>query len=111
MVRHLGPGWDNFELSWAQCKEDSDIKGTDISRHLVACCSNELQSVLISNLGCQQLNTDEAVLLKNMEKLCVDFQNPAVYVQEFLNIKQTQDEEIRHFLSRLKGSLYTATSR
>ena len=94
-------GWDNFELNWAQYKEDSDIKGTDISRHLVACCSKELQSVLSINLGRQQFNTDKAVLLTHMEQLAVEFQNPAVYVQEFLDIKQTPD--IRPVLSRLRG--------
>ena len=71
-------GWDIFELNWAQYKEASDIKGTDISRHLVACCSKELQSVISRNLGRQQFNTDEAVLLKHMEQLAVEFQNPAV---------------------------------
>ena len=38
-------GWDNFELNWAQYKEDSDLKGADVSRHLVECCSEELQSI------------------------------------------------------------------
>ena len=95
--------WDNFKLNWAQYKEDSDIKGTYISRRLVACCSKELQSMLIRNLFRQQFSTDEAVLLKHMDQLAVEFQNPAGYVQEFLHIKQTPDEGIRHFLSRLKG--------
>ena len=104
-------GWDNFKLNWAQYKEDLDIKGTDISRHLVAFCSKELQSVLSRNLGCQQFNTDEALLLTHMEQLALEFQNPAVnYVQEFLDIKQTPDEGIKHFLSRLKWSPYIATS-
>ena len=38
-----------------------------------------------------------------LKHLAVEFQNPDVYVQEFLDIKQTPDEGIRHFLSRLKG--------
>ena len=59
-----------------------------------------LQSMLSKNLGRQ---TNEMELLKHMEQLAVEFQNPAVYVQEFLDMKQTPDEGIRHFLSRLKG--------
>ena len=93
--------WDTFELNWAQYKEHSELKADEVSRQLVACCSKELQCV--QNLGRQQFKTEEAVLLKHMEQLAVEFQNPAVYVQEFLDIKQTPDEGIRHFLSRLKG--------
>ena len=96
-------GWDTFELNWVQYKEHSELEADEVSRQLVACCSKELQSVLSRNLGRQQFNTEEAVLLKHMEQLAVEFQNPAVYVQEFLDIKQTPDEGIRHFLSRLKG--------
>ena len=96
-------GWDNFELNWAQYNEDSDLKGADVSRHLVASCSKELQSILSRNLGRQQFETNEVELLKHMEQLTVELQNSAVYVQEFLDIKQTPYEGIRHFLSRLKG--------
>ena len=96
-------GWDTFELNWVQYKEHAELEADEVSRQLVACCSKELQSVLSRNLGRQQFKTAEAVLLKRMEQLAVEFQNPAVYVQEFLDIKQTPDEGIRHFLSRLKG--------
>jgi len=33
----------------------------------------------------------------------VQYQNPAVHVQSFLNTCQHEDENVRHFLSRLKG--------
>ena len=59
----------------------------DVSRHLVKCCPKELQSVLSRILDRHQFKTDEAVLLKHMEQLAVEFQNSAVYVQEFLDIK------------------------
>ena len=91
----------NFIHPWY--KKYSELKADEVSGQLVACCSKELQSVLSRNLGCQQFKTEEAVLLKHMEQLAVEFQNPAIYVQEFLDIKQTPDEGIRHFLSRLKG--------
>ena len=95
--------WDNFVLNWTQYKEDSDLRAKEISRQLVACCSDELQTILSRNLGSQQFETEEKVLLEHMKQLAVEYQNPAVYVQEFLDISQQPDEGIRHFLSRLKG--------
>ena len=41
--------------------------------------------------------------MAEMKKLVVRYQNPAVYVEEFLTIKQEGEESIRHYLSRLKG--------
>ena len=38
-----------------------------------------------------------------MKKLVVKYQNPAVYVEEFLTTKQEGGESVRHYLSRLKG--------
>merc|ERR1711888_16076 len=38
-----------------------------------------------------------------MKKLLVTYQNPAVYVEEFLTTKQEGGESVRHYLSRLKG--------
>ena len=95
--------WDNFVLNWTQYKEDSDLRAKEVSRQLVACCSDELQTILSRNLGSQQFETEEKVLLEHMKQLAVEYQNPAVYVQEFLDISQQPDEGIRHFLSRLKG--------
>ena len=42
-------------------------------------------------------------MLLKMKELSVQYQNPAVYVQTFLSSVQNQDENVRHFLSRLKG--------
>ena len=83
-------GWDNFRLNWTQYKEDSDRKGADVNRQLVACCSKELQGILSRNLGGQQFETDELELLKHMEQLAVEFQNPAVYMQEFWLLNRCQ---------------------
>ena len=69
----------------------------------MACCSKELLS---RNLGRQQFNTVKAVLLKHMEQLAVEFQNPAVYVQEFLDIKQKPDRGSDISSPGWKGSLY-----
>ena len=38
-----------------------------------------------------------------MKELVVQYQNPAVYVQEFLAMSQQPDEGVRHSLPRLKG--------
>ena len=95
--------WVTFKLNWLQYKKQSELKADEVSGQLVACCSKVLQGALGRILCDQQFETEEAVLLKHMEQLAVEFQNPAVYVQEFLDIKQTPDKGIRHFLSRLKG--------
>ena len=38
-----------------------------------------------------------------MKELVVQYQNPAMYLQEFLAMSQQPDEGVRHSLSRLKG--------
>ena len=38
-----------------------------------------------------------------MKELTVQYQNPVVYVQEFLAMTQHPDESVRHYLSRLKS--------
>ena len=39
-----------------------------------------------------------------MKQLAVRYQNPAVHVQEFLSLSQQQDEPVRHYLTRLRGT-------
>ena len=39
-----------------------------------------------------------------MKNLVVHFENPAVHVQTFLAMSQQLEEEVRHFLSRLRGT-------
>ena len=53
--------------------------------------------------GGKHFTLDESTLLKKMKELAVQYQNPAVYVQEFLAMTQHPDEGVRHYLSRLKG--------
>ena len=38
-----------------------------------------------------------------MKQLAVRHQNPAVHVQEFLDLAQQPDEDVRHYLTRLRG--------
>ena len=38
----------------------------------------------------------ESYLLDEMKKLVVRYQNPAVYMEQFLTIKQEGDENVRH---------------
>ena len=67
--------------SGTQYKEDLDLRAKEVSRQLVAYCSDELQTILSRNLGSQQFETEETVKLKHIEQLTVEFQNHAVYVQ------------------------------
>ena len=45
----------------------------------------------------------QTYLIEEMKKLVVKYQNPAVYEEEFLNLKQEDGEGVRHYLARLKG--------
>ena len=88
--------WDTFELNWFQYKKHSELKADEVSGQLVACCSKELQSALSRNLGRQQFKTEEAVLLKHMEQLAIEFQNP--YLDSLVKFKLVSgllDSEIK----------------
>ena len=53
-------------------------------------------------MGGEQYSLAEVTLLARMKELVVPFQNPAVYVHEFLAMMQQPDEGVGHYLSRLK---------
>ena len=72
----------------------------EVRRQLVACCSDELYTIINRTLGSQQFMTEETELPKNMEQLAVEFQNTLLYVQEFLDMSRQPDEGIRQFLFR-----------
>ena len=52
---------------------------------------------------------DEATLLRRMKELVDQYQNPAVYTQEFLAMTHQPYEGVRHYLSRLKGVAFNCT--
>ena len=62
--------------------------------------SDELQTSLQRILSRELYNKTEADLLGDMKKLVVKYQNPAVYVEEFLTTKQEGGESIRHYFKR-----------
>ena len=53
--------------------------------------------------GGKHYTIEEKTLLLWMKELVVQYQNPAMYLQEFLAMSQQPDEGVRHSLSRLKG--------
>ena len=95
--------WDDFTASWRQYKLEYKLDGPRLTRQLYACCSPDLATGLSRSCGGQHFTLDEETLLTKMKELSVQYQNPAVYVQSFLDIRQQEDENVRHFLSRLKG--------
>ena len=95
--------WSEFEVTWAQYKEEYNLAGPGLIRQLYACCSDELKTSLSRITGGQQFVKSEADLLKLMKQLSVKYQNPAVHVQEFLGVTQQVGEGVRHFLTRLRG--------
>ena len=96
--------WAEFEVEWEQYKEEYTLAGNALIRQLYACCSDDLKQSLSRSTGGRQFVQTEASLLKLIKQLAVRYQNPAVHVQEFLGLSQQQDEGVRHYLTRLRGS-------
>ena len=95
--------WEEFTVSWNQYKEEYDLTGAGLIRQLIACCSEEMRQSLSRLTGGKQFTLSETQLLAQMKNIAVRFQNPAVFVQQFLSLSQQQDEGVRHYLTRLRG--------
>ena len=95
--------WNEFKVTWSQYKEEYELAGAALIRQLYACCSEELRQSLSRTTGGKQFDKTEDQLLALMKQLAVRYQNPAVHVQEFLSLSQSQDEGVRHYLTRLRG--------
>ena len=95
--------WAEFKVTWTQYKEEYELAGAALIRQLYACCSEELRQSLSRSTGGKHFEKTEAELLALMKQLAVRYQNPAVHVQDFLSLTQSQDEGVRHYLTRLRG--------
>ena len=95
--------WSEFLVTWTQYKEEYQLTGSSLIRQLFACCSDELRHSLSRSTGGAHFNKSEKQLLEIMKQLAVQYQNPAVHVQEFLGLVQQQDEGVRHYATRLQG--------
>ena len=95
--------WETFLTQWEEYKKQMQVSIDKVPGQLVSCGSKELITSLHRITGGTLYSKTEADLLAEMKKLVVRYQNPAVYVEEFLTIKQEGEESIRHYLSRLKG--------
>ena len=95
--------WSEFLVTWTQYKEEYQLEGSSLIRQLFACCSEELRHSLSRSTGGGHFNKSEKQLLELMKQLAVQYQNPAVHVQEFLGLVQQQDQGVRHFLTTLRG--------
>ena len=95
--------WSEFLTTWKQYKEEYKLDGTSLIRQLYASCSDELRHSLSRSTGGSHFEKSETQLLELMQQLAVQYQNPAVHVQEFLGLVQQQDQGVRHFLTKLRG--------
>ena len=95
--------WEEFIVTWAQYKEEYKLAGAGLVRQLIASCSDELKQSLSRLTGGKHFTLTEAQLLDHMKNVAVRYQNPAVFVQQFLSLSQQQDEGVRHYLTRLRG--------
>lgn len=96
--------WAEFEVTWGQYKEEYNLAGPALIRQHYACCADELKQGLSRPTSGGQFGLTETNLLKMMKQLAVSYQNPAVHVQEFLSLSQQQDEPVRQYLTRLRGT-------
>ena len=80
------------------------VQPDDLAGQLIACASQELQTSL-EKLTVRKFLRRQTYLIEERKKLVVKYQNPAVYEEEFLNLKQEDGESVRHYLARLKGVL------
>ena len=87
----------------AQYKDEYYLTGKASTRQLYACCSQELATSLSRTTRGTHFDLTESQLIKNIKNLAVQYQNPAVHVQEFRGLSQQPDEGVRHFLARLRG--------
>ena len=95
--------WEVFHISWEQYKLEYYLQGSALTRLLYACCSSELATSFSRSTCGKHFTLDETTLLSKMKELSIQYLNPAVYVQNFLSSSQQVDENVRHYLSRLKG--------
>ena len=95
--------WEEFMVTWTQYKQEYNLAGAGLIRQLIACCSEEMRQSVSRLTGGKQFDLSEVQLLGHMKDIAVRFQNPAVFVQQFLSLSQQQDEGVRHYLTRLRG--------
>ena len=81
-------------MTWRQYKDEYKLSGSSLIRQLFASCSEELCHSLSRSTGGSHFNKSEKQLLELMKQLAVQYQNPAVHVQEFLRLVQQQDEGV-----------------
>ena len=79
--------WETFLTRWAEYKKQMQVSTTNVAGQLISCGSDELQTSLQRIVGRELYNKTEVELLGKMKKLVVKYQNPAVYVEEFLTTK------------------------
>ena len=80
--------WEEFSVTWSQYKAEYSLAGAGLIRQLIACCSEEMKQSLSRLTGGKQFTLGENQLLAHMKNIAVRYQNPAVFVQQFLSLSQ-----------------------
>ena len=78
--------WEEFTVMWGQYKQEYNLAGAGLIRQLIACCSEEMRQSVSRLTGGKQFDLSEVQLLGHMKDIAVRFQNPAVFVQQFLSL-------------------------
>ena len=86
--------WDTFIADWEEYKRQRGVSASNAPGLLVAFCSPELKTNLHRITGGKHYTKPEAYLMEEIKKLMVKHQNPAVHVEEFLSMRQEDEEDL-----------------
>ena len=97
--------WVIFKDAWTRYKQMTSLQNpNEIRNELRSSCSTAVNELLFNFVGPAQLNAaTEAELLDHIKSVAVKTVHPEVYRQQFFRIKQSDGENITHFVSRLKS--------
>ena len=98
-------GWALFLDSWKRYKSMSQLTDSTVIRNeLRASCSREVNQLLFSFVGSEELDaTDEDTLLGYIKSISVRGVHKGVHRQHFFKMLQADGESITHFVSRLRS--------
>ena len=93
--------WSEFEVEWEYYKEEYTLALPSSGSSMPAAVTS---SSRVSRDPQDVGSFRQRNLLKLIRQHAVRYQNPAVHVHEFLGLSQQQDNGVRHYLTRLRGS-------
>ena len=95
--------WEHFKTKWTRYKSLSKLREEDIVNNLIECCDDDLQLSLDRTVGSRISSLNEKNLLSKIKTFAVKAENTLVSRHIMSDMRQSQDEDVIHFASRLQG--------